>query len=382
MADATDMDLVRAYAGQNSEPAFAELVRRHINLVYSVALRFTGNGGDAEDVTQAVFIILARKAAALRPGTVLAGWLYETTRFMASRFLRDQMRRRAHEQKAVMQSHLNDPGTDDLWRQLAPHLEAAMARLGESDRTLLALRFYQNQTGAEAAATLGIREEAVHKRTARALEKLHRYFGRLGISSTTAVLAGTISANGLQAAPAALVQTTTAVAMAKGVAASGSTLTLVKGALKLMVWKKSSVLAAGAIVLLFIGVTVSIPAVRVTVKNTAKKVADNLPGQPEKAAMLRQAYAMKNSVWPALMKYAKEHDGKFPNSMNELRPDLPAELQTMDDDHWRITAGRQTAKPTTPGELTFCDQINQPSGKPSLFLYADGHVEYRKPNTP
>ena len=90
MSDANDMELVREYARHNSESAFAELVRRHINLVYSVALRFTGNTGDAEDVTQAVFIILARKAGSLRDGTVLTGWLYETTRLTAAGFLRAQ----------------------------------------------------------------------------------------------------------------------------------------------------------------------------------------------------------------------------------------------------------------------------------------------------
>jgi hypothetical protein len=80
MPDANDMELMQEYAGRNSEPAFAELVHRHINLVYSVALRFTGDSGDAQDVTQAVFIILAQKAASLRHRTSLTGWLYETTR--------------------------------------------------------------------------------------------------------------------------------------------------------------------------------------------------------------------------------------------------------------------------------------------------------------
>ena len=126
MADANDMDLVREFARQNSETAFAELVRRHLNLVYSVALRYTGNPGDAQDVTQAVFIILARKAACLPARTVLTGWLYETTRFTAIRRLRSHARRQAREQEAYMQSTLNRSGTDNLWRQLAQHLEAAM----------------------------------------------------------------------------------------------------------------------------------------------------------------------------------------------------------------------------------------------------------------
>ena len=108
MPDANDMELVRDYARHNSEAAFAELVRRHINLVYSVGLRCTGQAEDAQDVTQAVFIILARKAAGLRERTVLTGWLYETTRFVAVKLLRTKARRQAREQEASMQSTLND----------------------------------------------------------------------------------------------------------------------------------------------------------------------------------------------------------------------------------------------------------------------------------
>ena len=250
------MDLVRQYARQNSEADFTELVRRHINLVYSVALRFTGNASDAEDVTQAVFIILAKKAATLRDGTVLIGWLYEATRLTAGGVLRTKNRRQAREQEAYMQSNLHASDTDSLWRQLAPHLEAAMAKLGERDRTLLALRFYENKTGAEAATLLGIGEEAAHKRTARALEKLHRYFSGHGISSTTAIIAGAISANSVQAAPAMLTKTVTATAIAKGATASTSTLTLIKGALKIMAWTKAkTAVVVGACVLLAAGTT-------------------------------------------------------------------------------------------------------------------------------
>jgi RNA polymerase sigma factor (sigma-70 family) len=237
MADANDMALLREYADSNSEPAFAEIVHRHINLVYSVALRFTGNGEDAQDVTQAVFVILAKKATSISPKTVLAGWLYETTRFTAMNFLTGKTRRQAREQEAYMQSIL-DSNTESIWRQLAPMLEDAMTRLSEKERTLVALRFFENRSVAETAAALGIQEWAARKRVERALEKLQQFFAKRGVTSTAATIAGAISANSVQAAPAMLAKSVTFVAITKGAAASGSTLTLIKGALKIMAWTK------------------------------------------------------------------------------------------------------------------------------------------------
>jgi uncharacterized protein (TIGR03435 family) len=192
---------------------------------------------------------------------VLTGWLYETTRFTAIRLLRTRARRQAHEQEAYMQSTLEQAGTDNLWRQLAPHLEAAMSRLNARERTLLALRFYENKTGAEAAALLGIREEAAHKRTARALEKLRKFFTKRGVSSTTAMLAGAISANSVQAAPVDLAKAVTAVAVAKGVTASISTLTLIKGALKIMAWTKMK-----TAVVVGVGILLAVATTTVTVR--------------------------------------------------------------------------------------------------------------------
>ena len=254
MPDANDMDLLREYARSGLEPAFAGLVQRHINLVYSVALRCTGNSEDAQDVTQAVFIILARKAAGLRERTALTGWLYETTRFTAARFIRTRVRRQIREQEAYMQSSLNEPDTDGVWRQLSPLLEEAMTQLGEKDRALLALRFFENKSGAETAAALGIQEWAVHKRTSRAVEKLRAFFGRRGVSVSAGVLIAAVSANSVQAAPAGLAATVTAAA--KGVAVSASTLTLVKGALKLMAWAKAkTAIIIGAAAILATGTT-------------------------------------------------------------------------------------------------------------------------------
>ena len=219
MPDANDMDLVRQFARDNSEAAFTELVRRHINLVYSVARRCTGDDGDARDVTQAVFIILARKAASLREKTLLTGWLYETTRFIATRLLRTNARRHAREQEAFMQSTLNETETENVWTQLAPHLETAMEKLNAADRTLLVLRFYENKTSTEAAALLGIREDAAHKRVVRAIEKLRKFFMRRGVTISGAAIAGALSANSVQAAPAGLA------AIVSSTALSGTTIT-------------------------------------------------------------------------------------------------------------------------------------------------------------
>jgi uncharacterized protein (TIGR03435 family) len=256
MPDVTDMDLAREFAASNSEPAFAELVRRHINLVYSVALRYVGNAPDAQDVTQAVFLILARKAAGLHGHAVLTGWLYETTRFTAMRFLRAKIRRQFREQEAYMQSTPDEPEADNVWRQLAPLLEEAMTRLSEKERTLLALRFFENRTGAETAALLGIEEWAGRKRVNRALEKLRKFFAQRGVRLSTTAIVGAVSANSVHAAPAGLAKVISAVAMTKGAAASGSTLTLAKGALKLMAWTKvKTAVVAGAVVLLAAGTT-------------------------------------------------------------------------------------------------------------------------------
>jgi RNA polymerase sigma factor (sigma-70 family) len=229
MSDAHNADLIREYISRDSESAFAELVQRHINLVYSVALRYVGHSEDARDVTQTVFIILAQKATSLRQSTILTGWLYETTRFTAMKLLRTKARQYAREQEAYMQSTLTDSDTHSVWRQLAPLLEEAMTRLSEKDRTLLALRFFENKSGAETAAILGIQEWAAHKRVNRAVEKLRMFFAKRGVVLPAAALTAAISANAVQAAPAGLAVTiSTAAALGGTAIASTATATAVK----------------------------------------------------------------------------------------------------------------------------------------------------------
>ena len=243
MMTGDDMTLVREFAASRSDAAFAELVQRHIGLVHSAALRQAGDAHLAGDITQAVFIILARKAASLGPKTVLSAWLYRATRYAASDALKTRRRRQIREQEAFMQSTLNSgsdapspSGREEIWTQLAPLLDDAMNQLGETDRAALVLRYFENKTAREIATALRMEEEAAQKRVARALEKLRRLFAKHGVNSPADAITGAISANSIQIAPAALAGTVTA--MAKGAAASTSILTLVKGALKIMAWTK------------------------------------------------------------------------------------------------------------------------------------------------
>jgi RNA polymerase sigma factor (sigma-70 family) len=199
-----DMDLVRAYAGGQSEDTFATLVSRHANLVYSAALRQTRDPQLAEEVAQAVFIILARKAGSLHADTVLSGWLYLTACHVSASALKRERRRQHREQEAYMQSTLNE--TDATWDQLSPLLDEAMLRLGATDRDALVLRYFQNKTLPEVGAALGLEERAAQKRVTRAVEKLRKIFIKHGVTLTATAIVGVVSANAIKAAPVGLIQ--------------------------------------------------------------------------------------------------------------------------------------------------------------------------------
>ncbi len=299
MQELDDNALLREYLERGSDEAFAALVTRHVHKVYSVALRHTGNPYSAGEITQAVFVILARKSRRLGRRVILSGWLYQTARLTAVTFIRSEIRRARREQEAQMQTALNE-NESALWTQIAPLLDAAMAGLNETDRTAVVLRFFDGKSMAEIGAALGANENAAKKRVNRALEKLRKYFSKRGVTSTAETLAGTISANSVQTAPALLAKTATTVALAKGAAAGGSTLILVKGALKAMTWAKLKFACGVGAAVLLAGSTISIA------------VATTNSGEPDPVALLKKVASAREKIKSGEMEFiVARHDYKW-----------------------------------------------------------------------
>jgi RNA polymerase sigma factor (sigma-70 family) len=208
-----DSELLRQFAKTNSEDAFTELVKRHVNLVYSAALRqMNGDEHLAKDVTQIVFTDLARKAGSLSRRETLTGWLYTSAHFAAAKIARGESRRRDREEK-FMREPIHETAPDADWEKLRPTLDDAMHELKETDREAILLRYFENRQFAEVGAKLGLNENAARMRVERALEKLHAIFAKRGITTATA-FASVISVNAVQIAPANLAAPLTAASIA------------------------------------------------------------------------------------------------------------------------------------------------------------------------
>ncbi|MBI3851916.1 MAG: sigma-70 family RNA polymerase sigma factor [Verrucomicrobia bacterium] len=221
--------LLADYRQHGSDAAFRELVNRFVGLVYSTALRLVG--GDthqAEDVTQTVFVDLARAARTLPTDVRLGGWLHRHTCFVAANTLRGERRRQARERQAVEMNTLQNHSEADF-SQVAPLLDEAINELGEADRTAILLRFFEQQDFRAVGQALGSNEDAARMRVTRALEKLEEFLKRRGVTTSAASLGVVLTANAIHAAPAGLAVTiSTAAALAGTTLAATATATAIK----------------------------------------------------------------------------------------------------------------------------------------------------------
>lgn len=215
-------EFIRKPTARAGQDAFTELVERHLNLVYSAALRQVRSPQLAEEISQSVFTQLARTADSLAPDTILAAWLHRVTHHAAIDVIRREGRRQVREQIACEMSLLMDDHPVD-WTQIEPHLDEAVQALDETDRAAILMRFFENKSLREVGETLGTSEDAAQKRVSRALDRLREYFLQNKIATATGGLASVLSAHAVEAAPSGLSTTIAGHSLAAAAAASVST---------------------------------------------------------------------------------------------------------------------------------------------------------------
>lgn len=217
----TDLELLQCYTRNNSQDSFATLVNRHLNLVFSAAMRQVRLPQLAEEVAQSVFADLAQSANKLKPDTILTAWLYEVTRRTAIDFVRRESRRQLREKIAHELTTMN--ATADDWTEIEPFLDEAMHALDATDRAAVLLRYFENKTLREVGETLGTSDDAAQKRVSRAVEKLREFFTKRGVTVGASGLVVVVSANAVQAAPIGLALTISAATLAGTITATLTT---------------------------------------------------------------------------------------------------------------------------------------------------------------
>ena len=274
----TDFELLQQYVADRAahdphdahvaHDAFAELVRRHVDHVYTAALRQTARDSDAaEEVTQRVFILLASKAKTLvrDPHVLLGGWLFNAVRYIAKDVQRKQQRRTRHEQKAAEMADMSRNASarhaaahphDPEWKEVEAELDDAMSHLAEPTRGVLVLRFFEGKTSREVGQHLGISEEAARKRVSRAVDELRELFLRRGIVMSATGLSEGLAAIALTKAPEGLAASAASAATSAAVTTTSTAATVTGGVLMASAKAKTAALVAAVVLLTGGAVTV------------------------------------------------------------------------------------------------------------------------------
>jgi RNA polymerase sigma factor (sigma-70 family) len=258
-----DLEILRRHVNDADPSAFGELVARHLDWVYSAALRQVRDPHMADDVTQAVFLALSQQARKLTAGVVLEAWLFRVTRRASAMALRAAGRRRTHERRAAImnsEERAADINPQD-WETLAPVLDEVVEKLADADRQSILLRYYQRKSFAEIGQALAIGEPAARKRISRAIEKMRAMLSGRGMAFAAGTLAAGMLSYTSQPAPASTVASVAAITTTPGLA-SPTVLSLSHGALKMMPWTNAKIAAcAGLLVLAAIGLSIAMAQV-------------------------------------------------------------------------------------------------------------------------
>lgn len=280
----SDGELLRAYAEIRSETAFAGFVERRIGFVYATALRETGGDAHlAQDVAQAVFSLVAKKAGALAGHERLAGWLYTTTTHIARRERRNAQTRVRYEQEGALMNALQKNENDDSadLGKLRPLLNDALDTLRRDERETVLLRFFEGRTFGEIGARLKMSEDAARMRVTRAVEKMRTAFAKRGVTSSAAALGALLAAEAAHAAPAGLAATVSSGAISAagaGAVAAGALATAMSVAadvLMFMSTTKVMMIAAATLVLAIGGAFYGAHSVRAAEKSLAEAKREN-----------------------------------------------------------------------------------------------------------
>ncbi len=262
----SDPELLADWLNQHRESAFHALVARYAGLVHATARRASSDDSIAAEAAQLTFITLAQKAKSLTFCASLGGWLHTTALMQAKNLIRKSQRENRKRQLLQAAMETEPPhASNDIWQEMQPVLDDALASLSDKDRDVLLLRFYRSLTIREIATTLGIATDAAQKRIDRATERLRDKLTRRGVQTSGTLSAAMLTGFAADAQAALPISVLASKAIAAGAIGSSS----ISALIILMTASKASV----PFVLMLAGLIAWVGTQRVSIASLEKEIS-------------------------------------------------------------------------------------------------------------